>query len=153
MPPSTSGAASSIGLETGLPVLLVGCDTPDHMYLKTRLSLRRLDVREVATAAQAIEHCAEHVVTLVFVDGDAVGPQAPALCRQLATPHACRRAPGVVLMGGPGQTLTLRLRASLAGCRWLPKPLHPRDLDAAILKGLGVLADRAGEREIVSLFQ
>lgn len=146
-------APSTLGPGSALPVLLVGCDSADHLYLRTRLSLRRLEVRSVADAAAAVEHCAEHVVAMVFVDGDVVGAAAMTLCRQLASPHACRRTPSVVLMGGGDRGIGWRWRATRHRCRWLPKPLHPRDLDLAIRRGLDGLVDPASEREIVSLFQ
>lgn len=147
-----AAAAASTG--SGVPeVLLVGCDGEDHLYLRTRLSLRRLLVHHVPTAAEAIDHCAEHATALVFIDIDGVGREAGPLCRQLMRPHACRPTPAVVLMGARPRGLRWRWQVARSGGRWLDKPLHPRALDAAILRGLGGRLEPAEGREIVSLFQ
>ena len=116
--------------------LLVGCETHERLYLRTRLSLHRVTVREVWTAEQAIDYCTEHEVHLVFVDADVLGGQVLALCRQLRRPHPCWAPPQVLLLGTPGQGMKWRLRGALTGSRWLAKPLHPRELEQRLLRPL-----------------
>ena len=115
--------------------LLVACDGVERHYLRGRLSLRGVDCADVDEGASAIEYCADHPVDLVVVDADHLGAGAMRLLRQLRTPHACRPAPHVALMGqlarGP------RWRATWAKARVLAKPLDPRALDAWIVHSLG----------------
>lgn len=116
--------------------LLVGCETQERLYLRTRLSLHRALVREAWTAEQALDYCTEHEVHLVFIDADVLGDQALALCRQLRRPHPCWPVPQVLLLGTPGQGMKWRLRGAWTGSRWLAKPLHPRELEQRLLRPL-----------------
>lgn len=131
--------------------LLVGCETGERLYLRTRLSLHRAVVREAWTAEQAIDYCTEHEVHLVFIDADVLGAQAIALCRQLRRPHPCWPVPQLLLLGTPGRGMKWRLRGALAGSRWLAKPLHPRDLEQRLERPLRLEKLPAGMRP-ASLF-
>ncbi|MCW7537807.1 hypothetical protein OOT46_08080 [Aquabacterium sp. A7-Y] len=144
-------SSSPLPSARGPQALLVACESEEALYLRSRLSLYRVAVHEAWTATQAVEHCAEHLVHVAFVDAEVVGAPLLALCQQLRRKHPCRPAPQLVLLGGAGQRRALGLRGVLAGGAWLAKPLHPRELDRQILRRIG-LGHLAPEERPTSLF-
>ncbi|QPC30174.1 response regulator [Caldimonas thermodepolymerans] len=126
--------------------LLVGCEREERLYLRTRLSLHRVEVWETEAVEQAIDHCAQNEVHLVVIDADVLGEATLPLCRQLRRPHPCWAPPEVLVVGSPGQGRRWRLRGALAGAHWLLKPLHPRALQRQLSRPLRLEQLPAGLR-------
>ncbi|WKB52888.1 hypothetical protein [Eleftheria terrae] len=143
--------ATALLTSRGPQALLVACESDAALYLRSRLSLYRVAVHEAWTATQAVEHCAEHMVHLAFVDAEVVGAPLLALCQQLRRKHPCRPTPQLVLLGGAEQRRALGLRGVLARAAWLAKPVHPRELDRQIVRRIG-LGHLAPEERPPSLF-